>query len=72
MLLCIGQTMDEVIQVSTTLPHCRLSITITDFQVVNHAKVKNLIEAGKKDFSVHNDSIIFSADVVAKFKRPTA
>jgi hypothetical protein len=70
MLLCItiGQTMDEVIQVSTTLPHCRLSITITDF----HAKVKNLIEAGKKDFSVHNDSIIFSADVVAKFKRPTA
>ncbi|KAJ7913710.1 hypothetical protein B0H13DRAFT_2326098 [Mycena leptocephala] len=41
-------------------------------QVVNHAKVKNLIEAGKKDFSVHNDSIIFSADVVAKFKRPTA
>jgi hypothetical protein len=41
-------------------------------QVLNHAKVKSLVEAGKKDFSFHNDSIIFSADVVVKFKRPAA
>ncbi|KAJ6603544.1 hypothetical protein DFH09DRAFT_1124569, partial [Mycena vulgaris] len=47
-------------------------VVVTEAQVMNHAKVKNHIEAGKKDFSFHNDSIIFSADVVVKFKRPTA
>jgi len=40
-------------------------------QVLNHAQVKDLVEAGKEEISFHNDSIIFSADVVTKFKRPT-